>query len=166
MPRFEAELMYHTKINDVALKAWVSGVSQTSKLASGVDQDQSGVGFGVNVKFSGLSLTASGYSAEGLGQVVGLDTFVRSDTIETDGYLMQVSYTMNYNRFVVTYGESTVDPDTGDETVSSNTGVAYFRTIRPSLTAVLEYNLTEIDTDNSMVAEENNTISIGAVVTF
>jgi hypothetical protein len=79
---------------------------------------------------------------------------------------MQASYTMDDNRFVATYGESTVDLGTGDETVSSNTGVAYFRTIRPSLTVVLEYNLTEIDTDNSMVAEENNTISIGAVVTF
>jgi hypothetical protein len=165
-PRFEAELMYNTTMDDVALKAWVSGVSQTSKLASGADQDQSGVGYGVNVKFSELSLTASGYSAEGLGQVVGLDTFVGSDIIETDGYLMQASYTMDDNRFVATYGESTVDLGTGDETVSSNTGVAYFRTIRPSLTVVLEYNLTEIDTDNSMVAEENNTISIGAVVTF
>ena len=101
-----------------------------------------------------------------MGQVVGLDTFVGSDTIETDSYLMQASHTMNDNRFVATYVESSVDPSNGEETVSSNTGVAYFITIRSGLTAVLEYNLTEIDTNNSMVTEENNTILIGAVVTF
>lgn len=168
LPRFEAELTYNTSFDNGSLKAWVSGVTQSSELASGVEHDQSGVGYGLNVKFAGLSLTASGYSSEGLGHVAGLDQIVGDDkTIESDGFLTQAAYTMGDNRFVLTYGESTVeDPTTANsDTVSSNTGVAYFRTIIPGVTVVAEYNITEIDTASAFV-EENNTMSIGAVVTF
>ena len=48
----------------------------------------------------------------------------------------------------------------------SNTGVAYFRTVRPGVTLVLEYNNTEVDATDSLRAEDNDTFSIGAVVTF
>jgi hypothetical protein len=163
-PRFEAELTYNTTIDDGSLTAWVNGMSQTSELA-GVDYDSSGVGYGANIKFSGLSLTASGFSAEGVGHVAGLDTFVGADTNETDGHLVQASYTMGDNRFVLSYGESTVDDGT-TETESSNTNVSYFRTVIPGVTVVAELNKTEIDNNQTTVAEENNVFSIGAVVTF
>jgi len=158
MPRLEGELMYS---NDT-FKAWVSGASQSSD-----DQDQSGIGYGVNVKFSGLSLTASGFSSEGLGHVAGLDHIVGDDSIESDGYLVQAAYTSGSNRFVLTYGESEVE-NTGSvlDAEHSNTGVAYFRTIRPGLTGVVEFNNTEIDVTNSLVGEDNNTFAIGAVITF
>lgn len=161
-PRFEAELMYNTTIEDVAFKAWVSGVSQSSETALGEDLDQSGVGYGVNVKFAGLSLTASGYSAEGIG---GLDTMVSAETNESDGYLTQASYTMGDNRFVVSYGETTSD-DGITETTNSNTNIAYFRTVVPGVTVVAEINKTENDNNQNAIAEENNVFSIGAVVTF
>lgn len=161
-PRFEAELEYNTTFDDGSLKAFVSGVSQTSKSALGVDQDQSGVGYGVNVKFSGLSLTASGFSAEGIGS---LDTMVSAETNESDGYLTQASYTMGNNRFVLSYGETTTD-DGITETTNSNSNIAYFRTIVPGVTVVAELNKTENDNDQNTVAEENNVFSIGAVVTF
>ena len=166
LPRFEAELMYNTTIDDILLKTWVSGVSQTSEV-NDVEQDQSGVGYGVNVKFSGVSLTASGFSSKGLGHVAGLDQIVGNDDIESDGYLVQAAYTMDDNRFVVTYGESTVE-NTGSvlDAVNSNIGVAYFRTVRPGLTVVLEYNNTEVEVTNSLQSEDNNSFSIGAVVTF
>ena len=164
LPRFEAELEYNTTFDEGSLKAWVNGMSQTSEVA-GADQDQSGVGYGVNVKFSGVSLTASGFSAEGVGHVAGLDTIVGADTNETDGYLVQASYTMGNNRFVASYGQSTVD-DSTVETESSNTNISYFRTVLPGVTVVAEYNKTENDNDQNAVAEENNVFSIGAVVTF
>lgn len=173
LPRFEAELMYNTSFNEnSSMKAWVSGVAQTSEI-NDVEQNQSGIGYGVNVMFSGLSLTASGYSSKGLGHVAGLDQIVGPDSIESDGYLVQAAYTMNDNRFVLTYGESETSNAgnvdvvgiTGDA-VHSNTGVAYFRTIVPGVTAVFEYNNTEVDATNSLRAEDNNTFSIGAVVTF
>ena len=166
-PRFEAELTYDTTFDNGSLKAWVDGMSQTSKLVTGEDQDQSGVGYGVNVKFSGLSLTASGFSAEGVGHIAGLDTIVGADTNETDGYLTQASYTMGDNRFVISYGQSTVD-DGAMETESSNTNFSYFRTVIPGVTLVTELNKTEIDNDSTtnLTSEENNVFSIGAVVTF
>jgi hypothetical protein len=173
LPRFEAELMYNTSFNEnSSMKAWVSGVAQTSEI-NDVEQNQSGIGYGVNVMFSGLSLTASGYSSKGLGHVAGLDHLVGVDTIESDGYLVQAAYTMDDNRFVLTYGESETTNSGNVEVVGivgdavhSNTGVAYFRTIVPGVTAVFEYNNTEIDATNSLITEDNNTFSIGAVVTF
>jgi hypothetical protein len=176
LPRFEFELMYSGAVEDVTYKAWVSGVSQTSEV-NDVDQDQSGVGYGANVKFGGLSLTASGYSAEGLGHVAGLDQIVGNDDIDNSGYLVQAAYTMGDNRFVLTYGESETENagsvDNGDGTlnitgdaVHSNTGIAYFRTILPGVTGVVEYNNTEVDATASLIAEDTNTFSIGAVVTF
>ena len=161
LPRFEAELMYNTSFDNGSLKAWVSGVTQTSEL-NGVDQDQSGVGYGANVKFGGLSLTASGYSAEGIG---ALDTMVSAETNESDGYLTQASYTIGDNRFVLSYGETTTDNGI-TETTNSNSNIAYFRTVLPGVTVVAEYNKTENDNDQNAVAEENNVFSIGAVVTF
>lgn len=165
-PRFEAELTYNTTFDDGSLKGWVNGMSQTSEVA-GVDQDQSGVGYGVNVKVAGFSLTASGFTAEGVGHVAGLDQFVGPESIETDGYLVQASYTMGDNRFVASYGESTVD-DSTMETESSNTNISYFRTVIPGVTVVAELNKTEIDNNSTtnLTAEENNVFSIGAVVTF
>ena len=173
LPRFEAELMYSTNFNDdSSLKAWVSGVTQSSEI-NDVEHDQTGVGYGINFKISGLSLTASGYSAEGLGHVAGLDQIVGPDTIETEGYLVQAAYTMNDNRIVLTYGESETSNSGNVEAVGivgdathTNTGIAYFRTILPGLTAVVEYNNTEADATDSLIAEDNNTFSIGAVVTF
>jgi hypothetical protein len=168
LPRFEAELTYNTTFDDGSLKAWVNGMSQTSEVA-GVDQDQSGVGYGVNVKVAGVSLTASGFSAEGVGDfaLAGLDQIVSNDTNETDGYLVQASYTMGDNRFVLSYGQSTVD-DTMKETESSNANISYYRTVIPGVTLVAEFNKTEIDNNDAtdLTAEENNNISIGAVVTF
>lgn len=164
MPRFEAELTYDTTIDNGSVKAWVNGMSQSSEDA-GEEQDQSGVGYGVNVKFSGVSLTASGFSAEGVGHVAGLDQAVGVETIDTDGYLVQASYTTGANRFVVSYGESTVD-DGAVETESSNTNFSYYRSVIPGVTVVAELNKTEIDNNSDSVAEENNVFSIGAVVTF
>ena len=165
-PRFEAELTYNTTFDSGSLKGWVNGMSQSSELA-GVDHDQSGVGYGVNVKVADFSLTASGFTAEGVGHVAGLDQFVGPDSIETDGYLVQASYTMGDNRFVVSYGESTVD-DSTMETESSNTNISYFRTVIPGVTLVAELNKTEIENNSTsdMTAEENDVFSIGAVVTF
>tara|TARA_R110002060_G_scaffold77999_3_gene90362 strand:+ start:1 stop:1161 length:1161 start_codon:yes stop_codon:yes gene_type:complete len=166
LPRFEAELMYTTSIDDTTLKAWVSGVTQSSE-AGGAEQEQSGIGYGANIKFGGLSITASGFSSEGLGYVAGLDNIVGNDAIESDGYLMQASYTMEANRFVVTYGESEVK-NTGSvlDATHTNTGVAYFRTLRPGLTLVFEYNNTEADVSNSLIGEDNDTFAIGSVITF
>ena len=166
LPRAEAELVYTTDLDNLGLKAWVSGAVQSSEIED-EKQNQSGVGYGANVKFSGFSLTASGFQTKGLGHIAGLDHLVGDDSIKTDGYLVQAAYTLDSNRFVLTYGETNVENTKSIlDATHSNAGIAYFRTIRPGLTAVAEYNQTKADVSNSLVGEENNTISIGAVFTF
>lgn len=166
LPRFEAELTYNTTFEDGSFKAWLSGVSQSSEL-DGVDENQSGVGYGANVKFAGVALTASGYSSKGLGFVAGLDQFVGDESIETDGFLVQASYTLESHRFVLTHGQTKVENTNSIlDAKHRNTGVAYFNTIRSGLTAVVEYNHTQADVTDALTKEDNDTISIGAVVTF
>ena len=167
-PRMEFEASYAVDLDSAAVKAWVNGVSQSSEV-SGVSQDQSGIGYGLNVKFSGLSLTASGYSSEGLGHVAGLDHVVGAESNESDGMLLQASYTMGANRFVISSGE-TENLDTANTaagtTTHKNFALGYFRTVRPGVILVAEYNNTESENSVSSVAEDNKTFSIGTVVTF
>lgn len=167
-PRFEFEASYAAELESVAFKGWLNGISQSSEVA-GVDQDQSGLGYGVNVKFSSVSLTASGYSAEGVGFVAGLDNIVGAETNESEGYLLQASYTMGNNRFVVSSGE-TENKDTANAaagaTTHSNLALAYFRTVRPGVIVVAEFNNTESENSMTRIAEDNNTFAIGTVVTF
>ena len=160
-PRIEFEAVYSQDM----FKAWVNGVSQSSELADGTDTDQSGFGYGVNVKFNGVSLTASGYSSEGLGHVAGLDHVVGADTNESDGYLLQASYTMGDNRFVISSGETEND-DQASKTTHENFALGYFRTVRPGVIMVAEFNRTESSNNVTSVAEDNSTFSIGTVVTF
>lgn len=166
-PRLEAELKYSGSFSDKGtFKAWLSGVSQSSEL-EGETQDQSGVGGGFNVTNAGLSFTASGFESKGLGHVAGLDHIVGDEDIKSDGFLTQLAYSQGKNRYVLTYGESTVE-NTGSslDATHSNTGVAFFRTLYQGVTLVAEYNQTEADVTNSLVAEENRSFAIGAVVTF
>ncbi len=166
-PRVEAELKYSAKFaENGSYKAWLSGVSQSSELG-GETQNQHGIGGGFNISNAGLSFTASGFESTGLGHVAGLDHIVGDDSIKSDGFLTQLAYTLDKNRFVLTYGESTVE-NTGStlDAKHSNAGVAYFRTLYSGVTLVAEYNQTEADVTNSLIAEETRTFALGAVVTF
>lgn len=166
-PRIEAELVYAPKLSDnFSVKGWINGVTQTSE-ENGQDQDQSGFGGGIKVSASGFSLTASGFESEGLGHVAGLDHIVGSEDIESNGHLIQAAYAFDQNRIVLTYGKTEVENTASVlDATHKNSGIAYFRTITPGLTAVFEYNKTEVDVTNSLVGEENNAFAIGAVITF
>ena len=165
-PRFEAELTYDTTFDNGSLQAWVNGLSQSSETITGDDQDQTGVGYGAKVKFSGFTFNASGFTAEGVGQVAGLDNIVTDEDTEVDGFLLQTSYTVGANRFVIGYGENEIEVDNGPATEFSNLGFAWFRTIVPGVYIITEYNKTEVETENSLAGEETDTISIGAALTF
>ena len=51
-------------------------------------------------------------------------------------------------------------------TTHKNFALGYFRTVRPGVILVAEYNNTESENSVSSVAEDNKTFSIGTVVTF
>ncbi|NGN96168.1 porin [Grimontia sp. S25] len=161
-PRFESEITYTGEFDTVDFKAYINGVTQSSKDSNGtVDSD--GLGGGVRVGFGGLALNASGFSTTGLGDVAGLDTIVSTEKTKSDGYLLQGSYTFDSERFVLSYGNTEVDTD-GTKTLEyENKAVAWFHTVNSNLTLVAEYNRTEVNEGNT---EKNNTYALGAVVTF
>ena len=63
-------------------------MTQSSDTAA-TNTDSSGVGYGVNVSAGGVSLTASGFTSEGVGNIAGLDTTIADESNEAEGYLVQ-----------------------------------------------------------------------------
>jgi predicted porin len=159
-PRIEAELTYNFNASEnVPVKLWFGGMSQSSD--NGTDDiDSNGLSYGANVKFGGLSLTASGFQADGVG-TAGLGNLVTSDKGDVDGYLVQGAYSFGSERIVLSYGENDGGTtDGGNELDLENTTVAWFHSINSNLTLVAEYDMTESAT------QDTDTIALGAVLTW
>jgi predicted porin len=161
-PRFEAEVTYSADLNGVALTGWVNGRHQSSEDAT-TKIDSQGVGYGVKAAVAGLSLTASGFTSKGDVPLLIADGALASEE-DADGYLVQASYTLGANRFVLSYGET--DSDQGNfET--ENTSVAVFHDVNSNFKLVAEYNMFEQETKSTGVkTADANTLALGAVVMF
>lgn len=161
MPRIEAEVTYSRSMDSVDVMAWGGFMKQKSEdEVNDTEVSSSGISYGVNVKVAGLSLTASGFKAEGVG-TAGLGNLLTSDDAEVDGKLLQASYTMGDNRFVLSRGENEGGTtDGGSELDLKNTTVAVFHAVNSGLSLVAEYNKAETSSD------EIKTVALGAVVTF
>ncbi|KPQ03005.1 porin [Marinobacter sp. HL-58] len=161
-PRFEAEATYSADLNGVALTGWVNGRHQSSENTT-TEIDSQGLGYGLKAAVAGLSLTASGFTSEGDVPVLISDAPLASEE-DADGYLVQGSYTLGANRFVVSYGET--DSDQGDfET--ENTSFAVFHDVNSNFKLVGEYNMFEQTTKSTGAdAAEFDTLALGAVITF
>lgn len=161
-PRFEAEVTYSADLSGVALTGWVNGRHQSSENAT-TKIDSRGVGYGLKASAAGFSLTASGFTSKGDVPVLITDGALASEE-DADGYLLQASYTLGANRFVVSYGET--DSDQGDfET--ENTSFAVFHDVNSNFKLVAEYNMFEQETKSTGAkAADANTLALGAVVMF
>lgn len=116
--------------------------------------------YGLNVKYAGLALTASGFRADGVG-AAGLGHLLTTDDGEVSGKLLQASYTMGTTRMVLSRGENEGDIAADDNALDlKNSTLAVFHGINDNLTLVAEYNKAETDTSDM------KTIALGAVVTF
>ncbi|KPQ29771.1 MAG: Outer membrane protein (porin) [Marinobacter excellens HL-55] len=161
-PRFEAEVTYSADLNGVALTGWVNGRHQSSENAT-TKIDSQGVGYGVKAAVAGLSLTASGFTSKGDVPVLITDGALASEE-DADGYLVQASYTLGANRFVVSYGET--DSDQG-KFETENMSVAVFHDVNSNFKLVAEYNMFEQETKSSGVkTADANTLALGAVIMF
>jgi len=120
VPRLEAEATYVTDYNGGSVKAWFGGLWQEAEStaatrAVGVADKVTATGIhgGLQLGFQGLEIMFSGYTGEGLGTTLMLDTnSVDACGNERDnfGYIGQVTYTFNgRTKFGVSYGESTAD---------------------------------------------------------
>ena len=170
-PRFESEVSYQMSIGDATIYSWLNGATQTSdNTDSSVDSVTSqGVGYGVQAKLAGFSVTASGFQAEGINPFFTNNAGEATlREIDSDGYLLQGSYTLGKNRFALSYGK-TEDDGNGLGTAADyeTRGVAYFRTINDNLKLVAEYNQYEIDAaEGSGLGEDTDTFAVGAVLSW
>jgi predicted porin len=169
LPRFEGELTYSQSFERVSVTTWVGFLSQRSK-SDVVAVNSRGISYGIQAKYAGLSLAASGYDAEGVGfllgpgvdTTLGLPIHVAGDEIDSNGYLLQASYTYGPSRFVISYGETELKATPRWENETST--VAYFHSINDNLKLVAEYNINEISIGGT--DEKTRTIALGAVLNF
>ncbi len=167
MPRIESELTFNKKIGEGSLTAWTNFMYQKSKVDNKNSVKTSGVGYGLQGKIAGFGLTASGFNASGanwlLGSVGGGNTNALGNEVDTNGYLVQGSYTFGPARLVASYGQSTVKDDKKDKTM---TGAVFFA-VNSALNLVAEYNVNEIKLESGLKPKEKtSTIALGATLGF
>ncbi|MGO1232321.1 MAG: porin, partial [Marinobacter sp.] len=168
-PRFESEITYSTKLNDVALTGWVNGRYQSAE--NGDDTvDSTGVGYGVKASVAGFTLAASGFTSEGDNPVLATNAAVQEE--DADGFLVQGAYAFGANRVVLSYGETDADPNglgaagLGDFETESTT-VGFFHDVNSNFKLVAEYNMFEQEEKSTGdKAVDADTLALGAVVTF
>ncbi|WP_166263306.1 porin [Marinobacter caseinilyticus] len=160
-PRFEAEVTYSADLGGVALTGWVNGRSQKSESTT-ASVDSTAVGYGLKASMAGLSLAASGYTSDGNNPVLIVNAAAAEE--KSDGFLVQGSYTLGANRFVLSYGETDA-LDTGDFE-SESTSVALFHDVNSNFKLVAEYNMFETTNTAGATTTDADTIALGAVVTF
>merc|ERR1711879_700368 len=160
-PRIEGGATYSFSNDTLSAKGWVGFMTQKSEdNTAGTEVKSSGTSYGLNVKVSGLSLTASGFKGEGVG-AAGLGHILTAEDAEVDGMLLQASYSVGSERFVISKGENEGGTtDGGNELDMENQTLAWFHSVNSNLILVLEHNKAETDTSGT------KTLALGAVVTF
>lgn len=150
--RFEGELTYTTEFDGGKFNAWVGAAAGDSNVDGGSVE---GVAFGARVNMGGFQLTASGFDQEGISSVLADNTV--ASNVESDGYLVQASYSANGHRFVLSHGATDVNA-TDDNELDS---VAYFYSVNSNLTLVAEYDMY-----NSTTGNDTDQFAIGAVISY
>ncbi len=172
VPRIEGEVTYSTEFDGGSVTAWVGFLNQSSESSMG-DVDSTGTSYGVKVGFGGVSLHASGYSGEGIGillgpteAALGLAQVTMYDTdyneLDSQGYLLQASYTLDANRFVLSYGENEVE--NADYIAHEAMQAAWFHSYNSNVTFAVEYSTSEFS--GILGAEEEDTVAVGSIVNF
>ncbi|WP_120993555.1 porin [Stutzerimonas urumqiensis] len=170
-PRLETEITYQFDLAGAQIYSWVNAAHQTSdNTDSSVDSVTSkGLGYGVQAKLGGWSVTASGFQAEGMNPFYTNNAGEATlREVDSDGYLLQTSYSFGKNRVALSYGETQDDGNgLGTEADFETRGIAYFRTINDNLKLVAEYNQLEIDAAaGTGLGEDTDTFAVGAVLNW
>jgi predicted porin len=167
-PRVEGEATFKKDFGSVSLLAWGGFLYQSSEKGASGDVDSQALSYGLNAKFAGFSLTGSGYTGEGIGKVLGpglaVDALLDAagNEVDSSGYLVQGSYTIDKVRLVASYGYSELETATKleDETIIG----AIIFSINDYLKLVAEYNIETITSGST--ENEIKTVALGAVLNF
>lgn len=171
-PRTESEITYQFDLGGAKIYSWLNGSYQTSDNTDrNVDSVTSkGLGYGVQAKMGAFSLTGSGFSAKGINPFFTNNAGEATlREVDSQGYLVQGSYTFGKNRLALSYGKT---KDDGNGAVNTGAdyetrGIALFREINANLKLVAEYNQFEIDGhDGDAQNEDTDTLALGAVLTW
>lgn len=170
-PRFETEITYQFEVGGAQIFSWVNGMQQSSENTddSIEDVDSSGVGYGVQAKMGNLSLTASGFQAEGINPFFtnnAGEALLRE--VDSDGYLLQGSYRFGKNRVALSYGKTEDDGNgLGSAADYQTRGIALFHDVNDNLKLVAELNQFEIEgQDSDALDEDTRTFAVGAALSF
>lgn len=150
--RFEGELTYATEFDGGKFNAWVGAATGESNVDGGSVE---GVAYGARVSVGGFQFTASAFDQEGISAVLA-DRTVASN-MESDGYLLQASYSTNGHRIVFSHGET----DTGAANDNEMQSIAYFYDINSNLKLIAEYDMSEDTTGN-----EIDQFAVGAALSW
>lgn len=170
-PRYESEVSYQFDLAGAQVYSWINGGYQTSKNTSdSVDSVTSkGVGYGLQVKMGGFSVTGSGFTAKGINPFFTNNAGEAAlREVDSRGALLQGSYSWGKNRLALSYGK-TVDDGNGLGSAADyeSRGIAYFRTINDNLKLVAELNRYRIDgRDGAALDEDTDTVALGAVLNW
>ncbi|OBZ26443.1 hypothetical protein BS643_25955 [Pseudomonas protegens] len=171
-PRTESEVTYQFDLGGAKFYSWLNGSYQTSDNTDPNVQSvtSKGLGYGLQAKIGGLSLTGSGFQAKGINPFFTNNAGEATlRNVDSKGYLLQGSYKVGKNRLALSYSKT---KDDGNGVVGSGAdyqtrGVALFHDINDNLKLVAEYNQFEIDGHHTTAQNENtDTFAVGAVLTW
>ena len=169
-PRLEGELTYNLAFAKGSVTAWTGFLTQKSENSAGDKVDSRGLSYGVRAKIAGLGLHASGYTAQGVGFLLGpgpdttlaLPVYEAGDEVDSNGYLLQAAYSFGPSRVVASYGKNELDaaPKWENETITG----AYFFAVNDNLSLVAEYNQNTISIGSP--EEKTRTTALGVILNF
>lgn len=171
-PRTESEITYQFDVGGAKIYSWLNGSYQTSDNtdANVASVTSKGLGYGVQAKMGGLSLTGSGFQAKGINPFFTNNAGEATlRNVDSNGYLVQGSYKLGKNRLALSYGKT---KDDGNGVVGSGAdyetrGIALFHDVNANLKLVAEYNQFQIKGhDTRAQNEDTDTFAVGAVLTW
>ena len=171
-PRTESEITYQFDLAGAQIYSWLNGSYQTSDNTDDSVRSvtSKGLGYGVQAKLGGLSLTGSGFQAKGINPFFTNNAGEATlREVDSKGYLLQGSYKFGKNRLALSYGKT---KDDGNGAVNTGAdyetrGIALFHDINDNLQLVAEYNQFEIDGHHGDAQnEDTDTLALGAVLTW
>ncbi|OPG74784.1 hypothetical protein B1218_36315, partial [Pseudomonas ogarae] len=136
-PRTESEITYQFDLGGAKIYSWLNGSYQTSdNTDSSVESVTSkGLGYGVQAKMGGLSLTGSGFQAKGINPFFTNNAGEATlRNVDSKGYLLQGSSKLGKNPLALSYGTTDDDANgvAGSCACSATPGAANRLATRPS----------------------------------
>lgn len=166
-PGFHAKASYSW---DGAVKGTLSGtlLSQAVNTDAGTDEDITGYDIFVKASIADLSFSAYYFDAEGMttlaiGGLVFPGFGVNGDPEESNGYMLQTTYTIGKTRLGVNWSASEQEEVTEVENEKLTLGVYY--NLTPALTLLAEYSDQESEL-KGVGTDESAQINLGAIMFF